>query len=230
MAATARRTSQVHELLSSNSPPLSSRGPLPEPPQVTKPDRANHERRRSGIMEKRSASNASSGSSATVRPLPVEVHDVVDVDEHLSSPSRRKRRRVIIDAEREDVIELKDDSSSSSDEEGVEQIDESATVSWRNLPQIEEKPRESPTILSEFTCVICFDQPDILAATPCGHLYCYDCIYRALSAGTKATATTGECSVCRRKVPYKRVLPLEMKLGEGELDEVEEAAAPKPHT
>ncbi|KAK9371098.1 hypothetical protein V1509DRAFT_615780 [Lipomyces kononenkoae] len=230
MAATARRTSQVHQLYSSDSPPLSPHGSHPELAHVTKQERVNHERRRNGVcLEKsRGSANSSSSHSAPVRPLPVEVEDIVDIDEHPSSQSRRKRRRVIIDAETEDVIELKDDSlPASDDDDGVDEIDENESGFWRDQPRIDEKPRESPTILSEFTCVICFDQPDILAATPCGHLYCYDCIYRALSAGTKATATTGECSVCRRKVPYKRVLPLEMKLGEGELDEVEEAPAPE---
>ncbi|KAK9361813.1 hypothetical protein V1504DRAFT_389287 [Lipomyces starkeyi] len=194
----------------------------------------NHERRRNEIFPDNSSGSADTvagSSTATLRKRRsgVEVEDVVDLDELPSSESRPKRRRVIFDAEAEDVIELNDDSSLASDEDAVAVIDENEDMeSWlQNQQRIEEKPTESSRILSEFTCVICFDQPDILAATPCGHLYCYDCIYRALSAGTKATATTGECSVCRRKVPYKRVLPLEMKLGEGELDEVEEAPAPE---
>ncbi|KAK9376710.1 uncharacterized protein V1513DRAFT_423146 [Lipomyces chichibuensis] len=230
MAATARRTSQIYQLLSADSPPISPLYSRPELPQTRKLETMTHERRRSGIVPDNSSGSADTiaGSSTTrLRQQPFE--DVVDLDELPPSESRRKRRRVIFDAEAEDVIEVNDDSSLASDEDVVAEIDENEDLEfWRqNQQRIEEKPTESSRILSEFTCVICFDQPDILAATPCGHLYCYDCIYRALSAGTKATATTGECSVCRRKVPYKRVLPLEMKLGEGELDEVEEAPAPE---
>ncbi|KAK9386726.1 hypothetical protein V1515DRAFT_580693 [Lipomyces mesembrius] len=234
MAATAHRTSQIYQLLSADSPPLSPHYSRPELPQTGKLETMNRERRRNGVFpDNRSgrAETIAGSSTATLRRRPsrAEVEDVVDLDELPSSESRPKRRRVIFDAEAEDVIELNDDSSLASDEDAVAETDKNEDIEyWRhNQQRIEEKPTESSRILSEFTCVICFDQPDILAATPCGHLYCYDCIYRALSAGTKATATTGECSVCRRKVPYKRVLPLEMKLGEGELDEVEEAPAPE---
>ncbi|KAK9326057.1 hypothetical protein V1517DRAFT_335303 [Lipomyces orientalis] len=189
----------------------------------------NHGRiRREGNTDNRNASSSAGSSSATSRRLRsrAEVENVVDLDEVQPSGSQPKRRRVVIDAETEDVIELNDDSSLASEEDGLEEIDEVEDIQLGRHHLRIEKPAESSSILSEFACVICFDQPDILAATPCGHLYCYDCIFRALSAGAKATATTGECSVCRRKVPYKRVLPLEMKLGEGESDEVEEAAAP----
>ncbi|KAK9255077.1 hypothetical protein V1507DRAFT_441296 [Lipomyces tetrasporus] len=191
----------------------------------------NHERiRRDGYTDNRNASATAGTSSAASRRRRsrAEVENVVDLDEVQCSGSQPKRRRVVIDAETEDVIELNDDSSLASDEDGLEEIDEDEDIQFwgHHQPRI-EKPAESSSLLSDFACVICFDQPDILAATTCGHLYCYDCIFRALSAGAKATATTGECSVCRRKVLYKRVLPLEMKLGEGELDEVEEAEAPE---
>jgi hypothetical protein len=59
-------------------------------------------------------------------------------------------------------------------------------------------------------CCVCLDPPEVLAVTPCGHVYCGDCVLRALSSASKATTTVGECSICRRKVSYKSVTFLEM--------------------
>lgn len=65
---------------------------------------------------------------------------------------------------------------------------------------------------SHVTCCICLDQPDILVVTPCGHVYCNDCVLRALSSTPRSTPTNGECSICKRRVKYKDIIYLEMKL------------------
>lgn len=75
-----------------------------------------------------------------------------------------------------------------------------------------EPARSKPTPLNHLKCCVCFDSPQICAVTPCGHLYCTDCIYRALTSQIKATKAKGVCSVCRRLVPYQKVTYLEFKL------------------
>ncbi|ODQ63548.1 hypothetical protein NADFUDRAFT_13977, partial [Nadsonia fulvescens var. elongata DSM 6958] len=67
--------------------------------------------------------------------------------------------------------------------------------------------------LRDFVCPICLASPEIIAATPCGHMYCSDCIFKALSSTTRSSEVKGECSICRRKVLYKKVTFLEFKLG-----------------
>ncbi|KAK9465613.1 hypothetical protein V1512DRAFT_241344 [Lipomyces arxii] len=216
---TGRRVSQIYQLLSDS--PQSSPDEQHIELEAEQADRDNavsiRERSNSQSWSENGRDNISSNAShgTTTRPM----SEIVDLETLPVEQPRAKRRRVIMDAEREDVIEVNDDSDIESigSEITIESSDEDFDV---NLPPIrEEKPVVSSTLLSEFTCVICFDQPDILAASPCGHLYCYNCIYRALSSGVKATAVTGECSVCRRKVQYKRILPLEMKVLDDELDE-----------
>lgn len=89
---------------------------------------------------------------------------------------------------------------------------ESAILSENESEPGAEPTRSNPTPLNRLKCCVCFDSPEICAVTPCGHLYCTDCIYRALTSQIKATKAKGVCSVCRRLVPYQKVTYLEFKL------------------
>jgi len=73
-------------------------------------------------------------------------------------------------------------------------------------PEGQEKPK-----LADFKCVICLDDPTDLAATPCGHIFCDFCLQGALRAGQAANTKFGRCPVCRRRVNFKDVIPLEIK-------------------
>lgn len=77
-------------------------------------------------------------------------------------------------------------------------------------------PKEN--MIGNLKCPICLDTPDVIAVADCGHIYCRDCIFIALSGSARADKVKGECSVCRQKVRYdatwfpqlklKRELPL----------------------
>lgn len=67
--------------------------------------------------------------------------------------------------------------------------------------------------LRDIQCPVCLCEPDIVAITTCGHMYCSDCVFRALSSSSRATVSRGECSICRRRVPYNQVTFLEFRLG-----------------
>lgn len=67
--------------------------------------------------------------------------------------------------------------------------------------------------LNDFQCPVCLSEPEVVAITTCGHIYCSDCVFKALSSSNRATASSGECSICRRKVQYRYVTFLEFKLG-----------------
>uniref|UniRef100_A0A0A9WHX1 E3 ubiquitin-protein ligase Bre1 n=1 Tax=Lygus hesperus TaxID=30085 RepID=A0A0A9WHX1_LYGHE len=47
-------------------------------------------------------------------------------------------------------------------------------------------------------CPICLDQTLLLASTKCGHVYCYDCISRAVSK-------QGRCPTCRAALRPKDI-------------------------
>lgn len=85
-------------------------------------------------------------------------------------------------------------------------------------------PPDQNSRLRSVTCPICLDEPDRLCVTECGHLYCGDCVFRALSSGVRASQRAGECSICRKAVFYKDVVFLEARMGpllENEDDEYE---------
>ncbi|KAK9453408.1 hypothetical protein V1511DRAFT_73666 [Dipodascopsis uninucleata] len=230
-----QHTSQIYQLLS-ESPPA-------QYTELVEPTRSMNNSNQSddNALDLRVTSEGPRDLEIVDLDDTASVHDSND-DVTLEDRHRNKRQR--IGSRREipsnNIIELHDDddtdygsdlerierdggSIESSDEEHLSNSEEDAITFQQQKRIAEKKVSESSTLLSDFNCVICFDQPDILAATPCGHLYCRDCIYKAVSSTSKATATTGECSVCRRKVLYKKIVCLEMMLGRDELDALEEA-------
>ncbi|CAG8696986.1 8884_t:CDS:2 [Dentiscutata erythropus] len=54
-------------------------------------------------------------------------------------------------------------------------------------------------------CSICLDHPKDVSFTPCGHIFCFECI-------TTAVKTQKMCALCRRQVTKKQIKPLEFKV------------------
>lgn len=65
--------------------------------------------------------------------------------------------------------------------------------------------KNAQAAFKNFECPICFDNPETLAVIPCGHMYCSECVF-------KAVAVKGNCSICRKKVKHTMVKFLEMKV------------------
>lgn len=74
-------------------------------------------------------------------------------------------------------------------------------------------PPDQNSKLRDVKCPICLESPDRLCVTQCGHLYCGDCVFKALSSGVRASDSVGECSICRKAVVYKNVVFLETRKG-----------------
>lgn len=65
--------------------------------------------------------------------------------------------------------------------------------------------------LDKYKCPICLDNPELLAVVSCGHAYCRDCVYTALSSARTADRRNGECSLCRKRVKYADTWYLEVR-------------------
>lgn len=154
--------------------------------------------------------------------------------------ARPKRRRSIDDHENSDVeiveiisdtedpVQISEIQTQKNENRGDKQTSR-ITTSTQNTPDLtdayDDLEEEDLVILNEppkninerktlnhVTCCICLDQPDVLVVTPCGHVYCDDCVLRALSSTSRSNTKVGECSICKRRVKYNDIAYLEMKV------------------
>ncbi|KAL4257802.1 E3 ubiquitin-protein ligase complex SLX5-SLX8 subunit SLX8 [Pleurotus pulmonarius] len=77
----------------------------------------------------------------------------------------------------------------------------------QSQPQPQPPPLDPSSLLTAYTCPICFSSPTNATLTPCGHIMCGACLFAAVKAGLQrhATMMIGEgqplCPVCRAPIP-----------------------------
>ena len=67
----------------------------------------------------------------------------------------------------------------------------------------EERPSSAPTG-TMFECNICLDQASEPVVTPCGHLYCWKCIYEWM----QQPRDTLVCPVCKSGISKDKCIPI----------------------
>lgn len=111
----------------------------------------------------------------------------------------------------EQPIEIEDDGEHQEFHEVIDGDDdyEEDDADVLAVKQLLDNPPEKKTQtgFKHFECPICFDHPETLAVIPCGHMYCSDCVFRAI-------AVKGNCSICRKNVKHTQVKFLEMMVKE----------------
>ncbi|OBT74732.1 hypothetical protein VF21_06665 [Pseudogymnoascus sp. 05NY08] len=144
------------------------------------------------------------------------------VDSEGRTPKRKKDAGASLEA-------VKDDHKKSKPDDKVEELDlvdaeddtSYAEVMRKRQEDLIKQQRQAeldkPQKLATTQCVICLDQPDELAITHCGHMFCSACLHGALNVGTGKRS----CPVCRTaigapkkdgKQPKTGVFHLSMKL------------------
>ncbi len=105
-----------------------------------------------------------------------------------------------------DIIEI---GSNDDEQEIDEEEEESQEEEEEGQENFLKKPGQPPLKrLRDFTCPICFEESEQVIATPCGHIYCRDCVFKAVSSVERATPAYGECSMCRKKLKYQSLVYL----------------------
>lgn len=73
------------------------------------------------------------------------------------------------------------------------------------LPPPPPAPSIGPLKIGQRTCIICMEPYTNASVTPCGHMYCHECLTRALKAGERNSERgVGTCPVCRKTVRRRR--------------------------
>lgn len=75
---------------------------------------------------------------------------------------------------------------------------------------------------SMFECNVCFDVPHDPVVTPCGHLYCWPCLYRWMTLH----ADSPQCPVCKAGVDKATVIPIYGR-GRSEADDPRQRPLPE---
>lgn len=121
----------------------------------------------------------------------------------------------------EDLQAELEEASESSDIEVIEIREDEDESPLSSQPGTSSDPpppiSAKPTGLSRFKsmrCPICLETPQIVAVAPCGHPYCHECIFTALSSMSHANRKEGRCSLCRKQVRYDQVIYMEIKVGD----------------
>lgn len=68
-------------------------------------------------------------------------------------------------------------------------------------PKVEEVAQQRFPSNRAFQCSVCLETAKAAACTPCGHLFCWDCVI-------EQAALSGTCPHCRATVAPSRVVPL----------------------
>ncbi|KFY41354.1 hypothetical protein V495_04974 [Pseudogymnoascus sp. VKM F-4514 (FW-929)] len=138
------------------------------------------------------------------------------------TPKRKKNTGISLDGAKDGDKEGKpDDKVEELDLIDAEDDTSYAEVMRKRQEDLIKQQRQAeldkPVRLATTQCVICLDQPDDLAITHCGHMFCSMCLHGALNAGTGKRS----CPVCRTtigapkkdgKQPRTGVFHLAMKL------------------
>lgn len=124
--------------------------------------------------------------------------------------SRTDSREPRIDQEEEPPIEVVDVDDELKEyyviSEDEEKDDNEIVGTQKTVEeQLLDTSRQNPSNPKNATCAVCFDTPESTYILPCGHLYCGDCAFRALSSTKQSTGYGGPCSLCRAYTPYNKV-------------------------
>ncbi|VEU23695.1 DEKNAAC104894 [Brettanomyces naardenensis] len=76
---------------------------------------------------------------------------------------------------------------------------------------LREKRVNNSSSLGNVSCPICMEPIAECVASPCGHFFCSDCIYKAMASSKVPGTAKGRCALCRKVVLYKDLVWLKLR-------------------
>ncbi|KAL3235017.1 E3 ubiquitin-protein ligase complex SLX5-SLX8 subunit SLX8 [Nakaseomyces bracarensis] len=68
----------------------------------------------------------------------------------------------------------------------------------------EESKRREYKRVRDYKCPICFEPPEVSMMTPCGHVYCCECLFQMVN-NSRTPRKAGVCALCRKSVNLKNI-------------------------
>ncbi|CCF60552.1 hypothetical protein KAFR_0K01980 [Kazachstania africana CBS 2517] len=109
---------------------------------------------------------------------------------------------------------------SSEQEETIGPIDLDAEAAEQQVIEIPDEEvmsnkesSETPIMYKaarDYRCPICFDPPEVAMMTPCGHVFCCDCLFQMVNS-SRTYRKLGHCALCRKDVRLHDIRMLILK-------------------
>lgn len=123
-----------------------------------------------------------------------EGSDYDDDDDDLEVTNMNKRRNadltpetINLEAEEQQVVEIPDEEANDE----------------------ESKKREYKRV-RDYKCPICFEPPDVAIMTPCGHVFCCECLFQMVN-NSRTPRKGGVCALCRKTINMKQIKMLVLR-------------------
>ncbi|KAH9845187.1 zinc-RING finger domain [Teratosphaeria destructans] len=95
------------------------------------------------------------------------------------------------------------DLTADNDTDSFLQQQQAATIAAQQAASPDSP--NGPIKIGNRTCIICMEHYTNAAVTPCGHIYCHECLTQALKAGERNSERgLGNCPMCRKPVSRKK--------------------------
>ncbi|CUS21520.1 LAQU0S03e04456g1_1 [Lachancea quebecensis] len=100
-----------------------------------------------------------------------------------------------------DVIEISPASDAEPYSDSDTRLQQVVEISDDEAPR---SPRPEHKRALDYRCPICFDPPEAALVTPCGHVFCTECLFQMVNS-SRGQRSAGHCALCRRDVRFKDV-------------------------
>ncbi|SCU97946.1 LADA_0H09494g1_1 [Lachancea dasiensis] len=139
----------------------------------------------------------SPGSSSPLEPgHSAAENEVIELGEHSEPESAREASTIGSNPEPTEIPESP---------EALEILDHGPSPSPSQPPAPSTPiPRSEHKRACDYKCPICFEPPEAALFTPCGHIFCTECLFQMLNS-TRTNRKAGQCALCRRDVKLKEV-------------------------
>ena len=135
--------------------------------------------------------------SSTVAPTSIVDLSTQYSRDDVTTNNQAEPSMVDLEAAEQQVIEITDDEEGEDEKENEEGSGITGREDSGSAPVQFKAARD-------YRCPICFDPPDTALITPCGHIFCCDCLFQMVNS-SRTQRRSGHCALCRKDVPLRNV-------------------------